>query len=48
MADYDFEPEIDDTEDLEDPDWYYDFWAEHEKHCDGCPTCNPTAFRDEE
>lgn len=23
-------------------------WSEHEERCDGCPTCNPTAFRDEE
>lgn len=23
-------------------------WSEHETKCDGCPTCNPTAFRDED
>lgn len=30
-----------------DPQDEYD-WSEHEQNCDGCSTCNPTAFRDED
>ena len=35
------------TKHEEEADEHYD-WYEHEAKCDGCSTCNPTAFRDDD